>query len=203
MGIYAIKPKFQQFLSPLGSFLIKHKVHPTYINFTGLLLSVAAGVVLLLAQDISRWWLIYVPFMSFVRTACNALDGMVARALRVKHQGFGEVLNEFFDRISDAAIFLGLALAPYTDIVLGVIATVLVLLNSYLSIVSKAAGGKRQYGGVMGKADRMVYLGLAAIVILVTGAWLVADILLAFIALGTLVTMMQRFANVKRELYDA
>jgi len=99
--------------------------------------------------------LLYIPLIAFVRTALNALDGMVARSLKIKNQQWGEVLNEFCDRLSDVALFLGLTFASYTNHNLGFIVIILILLNSYLSILSKAAGGSRQYGGFMGKADRM------------------------------------------------
>ena len=98
MGIYSIKPKFQKFLKPLENVLIKYKIHPTIINFIALALSIIAGFVLYFADN-NIWFLIYIPFMAFARTACNALDGMVARKLKVKNQEFGEVLNEFSDRI--------------------------------------------------------------------------------------------------------
>ncbi|MCP3685644.1 MAG: CDP-alcohol phosphatidyltransferase family protein [bacterium] len=200
MGIYAIKPKFQKSLTPVEKLFVKNKVHPTIINLLALLLSVIGGLVLFFS-DKNIWLLIYIPFMSFIRTALNALDGMVARELKVKNRGFGEVLNEFFDRISDAIIFFGLALASYTNLILGSAVTIVILLNSYLSIVSKAAGGKRQYGGVMGKADRMIYLGMMAVLILIWKDYIFANYLLIFIGIGTLITMFQRFMSVKRELY--
>ena len=195
MGIYSIKPKFQQTLKPIERLLVKQKVHPTYINVAALATSLLGGYVLW--QNIYLW---FIPIMAFVRTALNALDGMVARKLKVKNQGYGEVLNEFFDRISDAGIFFGLALAPYTSLVLGSVTTIVVLLNSYLSIVSKAAGGKRQYGGVMGKADRMIYLGIMAVIILLTNNYVWGDYLLWFILAGTTITLAQRFNNIQGEL---
>ncbi|MBT4352848.1 CDP-alcohol phosphatidyltransferase family protein [archaeon] len=139
--------------------------------------------------------------MAFARTALNALDGMIARELKVKNQGFGEVLNEFFDRISDASIFFGLTLASYTNLIIGALAVIFILLNSYLSIVSKAAGGKRQYGGIMGKADRMIYLGIMSVIILVLKDYSYANYLLILVCVGTFITIMQRFLNVKSELY--
>jgi CDP-diacylglycerol---glycerol-3-phosphate 3-phosphatidyltransferase len=199
MGIYAIKPAFQRTLKPLEQFLVRRKVHPTMINFAALVLSIAAGCALTYSGEY-RWLLIGVPFIAFVRTAFNALDGMVARDLKVPNQGFGEVLNETFDRISDAAIFFGLALASYTNLTLGAIATIAILINNYLSIVSKAAGGSRQYGGVMGKADRMIVLGVGSVVILSTGYLRTGDIMLAIILIGTIITFGQRFLSVRREL---
>ena len=200
MGIYSIKPKFQQFLSPLNNFLIKNKVHPTIINISALIISILAGVAFYYSAQYP-FLLLYIPIMAFVRTALNALDGMVARELKVKNMQFGEVLNEFFDRISDASIFLGIAFSGYVSIGLGVIVLVIILLNSYLSIVSKAAGGSRQYGGFMGKADRMIYVAIMAGVILLLNNFSIANYFVMFIGIGTLVTMFERFMTIKSELY--
>lgn len=199
MGIYSFKPKFQKFLKPVENLFIKKKIHPTTINLLGFGLSILGGLTFYFA-DQSMWLLLFIPFMGFWRTAFNALDGMIARRLQVKNQEFGEVLNEFLDRASDSSIFLGLAFAHYTNIYLGVIAFALILLNSYLSILSKAAGGTRQYGGVMGKADRMIWIGFLAMVMLLLQDLAIADYGLFFIALGTLVTLGQRFWQIKSEL---
>ncbi len=199
MGIYSIKPRFQKFLMPVAHWLIKKKVHPTQINIAAVLVSLLGG----LALYFSAWnvgLLFFIPFMAFGRIALNALDGMVARVLKVKHQAYGEVLNEFLDRVSDAAIFFGLALNPRVSLVLGSFTVIVILLNSYLSIVSKAAGGKRQYGGFMGKADRMIYLGIAAVLVLIAGDFDVFDYLFLFLLFGTLITIGQRFESMKREL---
>jgi CDP-diacylglycerol---glycerol-3-phosphate 3-phosphatidyltransferase len=199
MGIYAIKPAFQRTLKPIERVLVTKKVHPTLINLTALALSIIGGCFLAYSGQ-NLWLLIYLPFMAFLRTALNALDGMVARDLAVPNQGFGEVLNETLDRISDATIFFGLALASYTNLVLGSVTVIAILINSYLSIVSKAAGGSRQYGGIMGKADRMIVLGVGAVLILVTGARFIGDIILAVILVGTLITFTQRFITTRNEL---
>ncbi len=198
MGIYTIKPKFQQFLSPVTNMFIRHKVSPTTINVWGLLLSLCAGACLYFSLE-RPVLLLAVPVLVFVRTAFNALDGLVSRSLGVASR-FGEVLNEFLDRISDAAIFFGLALAPFSYIVLGSVVVIVILLNSYLSIVSKAAGGSRQYGGVMGKADRMIYVGLMSFVVFFTNNTHLWYYFSWFILIGTCITLVQRYRATKREL---
>ncbi len=199
MGIYSIKPRFQAFLKPIARELIKEKVHPTQINIAAVIVSALGGLALYFSAWYA-WLLLYIPVMAFARTAMNALDGMVARGLKIKNQAYGEVLNEFLDRVSDAAIFFGLALNPRVSFVLGSFTLLIILLNSYLSIVSKVAGGKRQYGGFMGKADRMIYLGIAAVLVFIIRDFDVFNYLFWFILFGTLVTLGQRFESMKREL---
>lgn len=199
MGIYAIKPKFQKLLTPVKNLFIRQNVHPTTINLLGLLSSIICGVALFYAES-NLWLLLLAPILALVRTGLNALDGLVARELNVPNKEYGEVLNEFLDRVSDVVIFVGIGFAVYANIVLGAITIILILLNSYLSIVSKAAGGKRQYGGVMGKADRMLYLGIFAIVLYLTNNFALADYFLIFISSGMVVTILQRFKQIHNEL---
>jgi CDP-diacylglycerol--glycerol-3-phosphate 3-phosphatidyltransferase len=199
MNIYSIKPKFQQALQPAFKQLVYWNIHPTTINLAAVFVSLLGGV-LFYFSDQNTSLLYGIPILVFVRTALNALDGMVARALNVPHQAFGEVLNELCDRVSDTALFVGLALTSYTNTTLGFITLILILLNSYLSILSKAAGGSRQYGGVMGKADRMLYMGIFTLGIAVSKQLLWADILLWGISAGILLTFFSRFKQTKSEL---
>ena len=200
MGIYSIKPKFQKVLAPVKNLFIRFKVHPTTINILALIISIIGGI-LLYYSNRNVWFLILIPIIAFVRTALNALDGLVARKLKVKNQKFGEVLNEFIDRLSDVAIFIGLALTSYANFYLGSFAIIVILLNSYLSILSKAAGGARQYGGIMGKADRMFWLSVASILVLITGKFEIMNYLFVFLIVTTLITLIQRFKATKKELY--
>lgn len=201
MGIYSIKPRFQRFLSPIKNLLIKYKVHPTTINILALIISITGGISLYLS-DRYLLLLIYIPFMAFIRTALNALDGLVAREQKIRNQKFGEVLNEIIDRLSDVVIFIGLAFTSYINFPLASVTIILILLNSYLSILSKAAGGSRQYGGMVGKADRMLYLSLATILVLVFKNTSIMNYLLIFLAITTVVTFIQRFIATKKELYN-
>src|SRR5262249_14487971 len=139
---------------------VRRRVHPDLLTFAALGLAVLGGVALV-ASAWAAWLLLLVPPIVLARTALNALDGLVARGTGLARP-WGEVLNEVGDRLADIALFGGVALAPGSDLGLGAVALVAMLLSSYIGTVAKAAGGHRQYGGVMGKADRMIALGVAA-----------------------------------------
>lgn len=159
-GIYAIKPGFQQALKPLESILIRAKVHPDLITFSAFFVSAFGGVSLWISSQPGLLWLLCTtPFVALVRTMLNALDGMVAKQTGLARP-WGEVLNEVFDRLSDIAIFAGLAFSRLCNGPLLTASLIAVLLSSYLGVLSKAAGGQRQFGGLMGKADRMILFGL-------------------------------------------
>ena len=191
MGIYAIKPRFQRSLGGAEDWLVARRVHPDVLTVAALLLSLVGGG-LLYAAAWAPGLLLLLPLVALGRTALNALDGLVAKRTGLARP-WGEVLNESCDRLADVALFGGLALAPTADGRLGAATLVAVLLGSYLGVLSKAAGAPRQYAGVMGKADRMLYLALAAPVAGLAGRpeWLNAY--LALVLVGALATIAQRW----------
>lgn len=190
MGIYSIKPRFQQALRGAELFLVRRRVHPDRLTISALLLSIL-GAVALYASPRASWLLLLIPPLALGRTALNALDGLVARATGLARP-WGEVLNEFCDRLADVALFTGVALAPGSNLGLGTAALVMMLLSSYAGTAAKAAGGRRQYGGVMGKADRMIYLSAASVAAFLLPAFPVFSYLLVLVLIGLLVTIVQR-----------
>lgn len=196
-GIYSIKPWWQGQLRGIENWLVARRVHPDKVTLAGV---ACAGLLGLALAFSARWpWLaLLVPALAIGRIAANALDGLVARRLGVARP-WGEVFNEFSDRIADAAVLVGLALneAVFGPLAWGVLA--LTLLNSYLGTVAKAAGGKRQFGGLLAKADRMIYLALFTPVALITGPVAWNWLLLAFLP-ALLITLWQRYRWIYAEL---
>ena len=199
MGIYSIKPKFQVALGPIKRLFVKWKIHPTTINILALLFSVSGGLAIYYA-GVYPLLLIYIPVMAFVRTALNALDGLVAREMKVKNQAFGEVLNESIDRLSDIVIFLGIIFASYVDMGLASVVLIGVLFVSYLGIIGKAAGGTRRYEGFAGKADRMFYVSAASLIIFFTGNYEWMNYMLYLLAVLVVITIFQRYNAIRKEL---
>ncbi|HVF12525.1 MAG TPA: CDP-alcohol phosphatidyltransferase family protein [Actinomycetota bacterium] len=199
MGIYAIKPAFQRSLIGTRDRLVNAGVSADALTLLALLLSIAGGVCLAIS-DRARWTLLIVPLLAMGRITLNALDGMVAVAASTASP-FGEVKNEVADRLSDIAWFTGLSFA--IEPILGMTALVVVLLNSYIGTVSKAAGGPRLYDGIMGKADRMGLLSIAAPLEFgrVLGLNHLSIFAASVIGMG-LVTSVQRLVAARRHLVN-
>jgi len=120
-------------------------------------------------------------------------------------------LNAFFDAIDGAlareigvagpcGIFAG-PLAPWP---VGVFALTGVLLASYLGTQAQAIGVGRFYGGLLGRADRLVLLivvGILSFFIpqMIAGMFLMGWLLVLFGILGH-ITAIQRFVHVIHEL---
>jgi len=189
-GIYVIKPAFQRSLGGIERWLVARRVHPDWLTGAALVLSVGGGVCLYLAPQ-HLWLLALVPVVAVVRTALNALDGLVAKSTGLARP-WGDVLNELSDRFADVALLGGLALAAPTSLLLGAGAITMMLLSSYLAILSKAAGGRRQYMGPMGKADRMIVLILGSILGFFLPLDWVYNGMLWVVLVGCLVTLIRR-----------
>ncbi len=189
-GIYAIKPWWQRRLGSLEDALVRRRVHPNYVTLAGVGCALLLGGALALS---ARWpWLaLAVAPLAVGRLAANALDGLVARRTGLA-SAQGELFNEFSDRVADTAVFVGLALNSAVVPPLAWIALVLTLLSSYLGLAGKAVGGKRQFGGVLAKADRMIYLAAFSPVALFLGAFAWNWLLVAFLP-ALVVTLVQRY----------
>ena len=190
MGIYRIKPWFQHLLGGIERSLVRRRVHPDYLTLGALALSAVGGLLLIAGNWLLALELLIVP-VAIGRTALNALDGLVARGTGLARP-WGELLNEFCDRLADVALFIGVCFAPGSNARLGAVTMVVMLLSSYLGTAAKAAGGKRQYIGVMGKADRMIFLGLAAVLAVLLPGLPIFTIYLAIVLLGLLLTIVRR-----------
>ena len=197
MGVYSLKPGFQRTLDPLCERLVAAGVHPDLLTAAGLAVSLLGGICLA-AFPGAPWLLLLAPPAALVRTVLNALDGMVARASGLSHAR-GEFLNEVCDRLSDVALFGGLTLSGAVRPELGAAAITAMLLASQAGVASRSAGGDRQYGGVMGKADRMLWLSGGALVAFLAGHRLL-DLLLVLVAAGSAATFAQRSALALKQL---
>lgn len=196
MGVYAIKPKFQKMLQPIANLFIKNEVHPDIINIFGLLISIIMALSLFFSDEYNLIYLV-LPFGAFIRTSFNALDGMVARGLKLSSIT-GEFKNELFDRICDIAIFLALGFSDHGNIRLLTVSITLVLLSSYLGILGKSCGGSRVYSGILGKADRMIGLGIVGVFsICQIEVW---NIFYYIVIIGSSITIIQRYHIIKKEL---
>lgn len=206
MGLYGIKPRFRQLLIPVADRLAW--LHPDTITTAGLGASVLAFLCLLGALE-RRWLLLLVPLWLFVRIVCNALDGLVAQRTG-KARAFGELLNEGMDRLADVVLLLGPGMTPWASFPLAALTTIAVLLSSYVGVLGKAVGVEREYGGILGKADRMFWMGLTAIISWKTGLLPIRvvgfefrspfDIMLAFFLPLAAVTAFQRVQRIRARL---
>lgn len=197
MSIYFIKPKFQRAIKPIKEMCIKYHISPDLLNVAAVVVVVLIGYLLFTSRT-HPLSLIIIPLLVFIRLTFNALDGMVARDTGVT-SAIGEVHNEVLDRVSDIIIILALGWSGQCNAMLTAIASSTMLLSSYIGIVSKAVGGPRIYKGIMCKPDRMIIIGLMALV----GVWIHTSVVwntgLLIILVGTVITCIQRYTIIRQE----
>jgi archaetidylinositol phosphate synthase len=155
--------------------------------------AVAAGGAFTLAEPL--WYVLGAVFV-FVNGWLDLLDGALAREQGVDSKG-GDLLDHVLDRYADIAVIAGLA-AGIGQYLLGLAAVTGVLMTSYLGTQIQAVGLGREYGGLLGRADRLALIGIAGVAAavvpgpLVVGLGVVGLLLVLFAVVGHF-TALQRF----------
>ena len=165
VSVYQLKSRFQDLLRPLVSRLAQWGVTANQVTIAAMLISVAIGSWLVIAENKIWFWLI--PVWLFIRMAMNAIDGMLAREFN-QQSILGAYLNELGDLVSDIALFAPfLWVAPFQPHWMGLI-IVLALLTEFAGLLGLSVGASRRYDGPMGKSDRALLFGIL-------GGWLAVD----------------------------
>ena len=162
-SIYALKPAFQGWLRPTTSLLARVGVTANQITTLAAAVSVAYGGIIYLKKEQPKW-LLLLPVVLFIRMALNAMDGMLAREHHMK-SNLGVILNELGDVISDAALYSPLAFLPGFSPEAITVIVFLSLLCEMSGIIGIQFGASRRYDGPMGKSDRAVLFGGAAVLV--------------------------------------
>lgn len=184
-------------VGPIARTMVRLKFTPDLCSVIAFIASVVAGF-LFYAADIV-WATVFV----FLNAFFDAIDGSIARELNLA-SARGDFLDHVLDRYADIAIICGIFAGPLCPWPIGVFAITGVLMSSYLGTQAQAVGSARFYGGILGRADRLVLLifaGAAALVFPGTLYYLgvYGWLMVIFGAFGHF-TAIQRFVHVWREL---
>jgi len=117
-----------------------------------------AGFAFFLATPV---FLLVAILLVFLNALLDALDGKVAK-ITGKTSARGDFLDHVLDRYADVLMVGGIALGAYGNVLVGLFALLGVLLASYMGTQAQAVGLGRAYGGLMGRADRLVLIFFAA-----------------------------------------
>jgi len=181
------------FMDPLVAVAIRCRLTPNFFTVAALIASAAAGVLFFLRMEL--WGVIAVA----LNALCDALDGAVAREMKIQSRR-GDFLDHAVDRYADIFIITGIFAGGMVPWPIGVFALTGVLMASYLGTQAQAVGVGRYYGGILGRADRLVMIMVVGIVnLLVPLSWYglswVGWMLVLFGIFGH-ITAFQRFAYV-------
>jgi len=181
------------YIDPVVRVAIRFGLTPNFLTMAAFIASAAAGLFFALRMDVPA--ILAVAINAF----CDALDGAVARELKIQSVR-GDFLDHAVDRYADIFIITGIFAGGLVIWPIGVFALTGVLMASYLGTQAQAVGVGRYYGGVLGRADRLVLIILVGIVSLflpagIFGVTLYAWLLFCFGIFGH-ITALQRFAYV-------
>lgn len=149
-------------VDPLVTIIAKRfsHVHPDLLTWSALIFAVIAGLFFYFSSpqnEPMNYFLLLAVLFIFLNGLFDAIDGKVA-TLAHKESVKGDFLDHALDRYADVFIVGGLALSPWCDPRIGLLALVGMLLTSYMGTQAQAVGYKREYSGLLGRADRLVLL---------------------------------------------
>lgn len=198
MTLDRLRPIADRALVPFVDASKRLGLTPDGISVIAFGFAVAAGAAFFAAGEggASGGWYLAAGFFVFANGWLDIVDGALARSLGTDSEG-GDLLDHVLDRYADVIIIAGLA-AGADAYALGLLAVTGVLLTSYLGTQIQAVGLGREYGGLLGRADRLALVGIVGVVaFLLPGTLLLGlsavELLLALFAVVGHLTALQRF----------
>ena len=194
MTLDQFRPLANRVLAPFVDAADRVGLTPDAISVIAFVLAVCAAGAFYLAGETTLWYL-GGALLVFASGWLDLLDGALARRQRVASTA-GDLLDHVLDRYADIVIIGGIA-AGIDEYALGFAAVTGVVMTSYLGTQAQAVGLDRVYGGLLGRADRLVLVGIvatltAAVPLPIVGLTLVGWLLVLFAIVGH-VTALQRF----------
>jgi len=197
MTLDQFRPQVQGIIQPVVNLMRKIGVTPNGLSIASFFVSALAGIAYYAGGVVLG------TVMVAFNAVFDALDGALARDLGIAGRR-GDFLDHVIDRYADIFIITGIFAGGAAAWPIGVFALTGVLMSSYLGTQAQAVGVGRFYGGILGRADRLVLIIIAgALTVLIPGeiyglnylGWL----LVIFGILGHY-TALQRFVHVWRQI---
>lgn len=197
MTLEVLRPHMKDIMAPLISLARKGKLSPNNLTIGALFTAAAAGVFFFFGNVMAGTLLVALNAM------LDGLDGALARAQNIQSPK-GDLLDHVVDRYADIFIITGIFAGGYASWPVGVLALTGVLMSSYLGTQAQAMGVGRYYGGVLGRADRLVLILCAGLLTMfipapLLGLSVLGWLLLVFGVMGH-ITAVQRFIYVWRQM---
>ncbi|MEA3487986.1 MAG: CDP-alcohol phosphatidyltransferase family protein [Euryarchaeota archaeon] len=174
---------------------------PDSITILSLLSAILAGVFFFFSGtgpvQRNAFNLLLLPAGIFVcvSSILDALDGIMARELGNASKR-GDFLDHVIDRYADMLIVCGIIFGGYVSCKIGVIAVIGILFSSYMGTQAQAVGLKRIYGGLLGRADRLLIIIVATFLTMVYPYPLPASGMLSYTFLGWAMVIFALLCNV-------
>ena len=189
-------------LTPLARLFLKLGISPDIVTIVGTF-GVCFGALVFYPRHQFFWG----SLVCAVFALSDSLDGVMAR-LSGRSTKWGAYLDSTLDRVADSAIFGGLVLwysgfgsTPY----LAALALACLILGSVVSYAKARAEGLGMTAnvGIADRAKRVVVVLLATGLVGLGVPEVLLTVVLAALALASLITVVQRMLEVRRQAYTA
>jgi archaetidylinositol phosphate synthase len=149
-------------VDPFLTIIAKRFTHvkPDILTWIALIFSLIAGGFFYFSapsSELHNFFLLCAALFVLLNGFFDAIDGKVAK-LTNKATARGDFLDHALDRYADVFMVGALALSPWCRPNIGLLAIIGVLLTSYMGTQAQAIGYKRDYSGLLGRADRLTLL---------------------------------------------
>ena len=193
-------------VDPLVTRIARHFtfIHPNVLSFLSLIFAILAAMFFYFSTG-GNYFLYFASLFVFANGFFDAIDGKVAKLTKTASKK-GDFIDHAIDRYADVFMVGGLALSIWCNPVIGFFAIVGMLLTSYMGTQAQAIGYKREYSGLLGRADRLVLLMLFPAIQQalfhygigeIYGFYLLTWVLVYFAVVGN-ITAIQRFYSTMR-----
>lgn len=188
---------FYALINPVVNRLLQTGVRPNTLTTIGTL------VVLLSAVAYGAGWIRAGGALLLLSGVVDTFDGQVAR-LTGQVTKFGAFYDSTLDRVGDGATFIGIAtyllLAPdvawrFPAVVICMVAILASLLVSYARARAEGLGLDCKVG-IAQRAERIVGLGVASVLVGAGPRAIVLEVIVALLAVASVITVVQRFVYV-------
>lgn len=193
---------FTKLFTPLARFFVAIGISPDVVTVVGTV-GVCVGALGFYPRHEFFWGTIVVTVFVFSDT----VDGVMAR-LSGRSSSWGAYLDSTLDRVGDSAIFGGLVLyyaGSGDQAVMAGLALACLILGSVVSYAKARAEGLGMTAnvGIAERADRLVAVLVATGLVGLGLPELILAVVLAVLALASLVTVVQRMLEVRRQALGA
>ena len=197
MTLDTFRPHLKWIYRPFVDISIKIGITPDIFTVASFFVALLAGIAFFFGN------VIFGTFFIMCNAAFDSMDGAVARAMNIQSRK-GDFLDHVVDRYADIFIITGIFAGGFAPWPIGVFALTGVLMVSYIGTQAQAVGVGRYYGGLLGRADRLLLLIIAGFLNIifpagVYGLPFLGWVLVIFGLIGHF-TAIQRFLFVWREI---
>jgi CDP-diacylglycerol--glycerol-3-phosphate 3-phosphatidyltransferase len=202
MTLNTYRPYINFILEPSASALSRMGLTPNNVSMLSLIFALLSGISYYYSFD-SRLYLVAALVFVILNSFTDAVDGVMARQKNIQSDR-GDLLDHVIDRYADTFIICGIFFAGYAHWMIGAAAITGVLITSYMGTQAQAVGVGRDYGGIMGRADRLALI----IMVTATNVFYPFEIysmqllgwVIVVIAITSHFTALQRFLRIWSEM---